>query len=90
MENLAELYRINAANLRLRQHLPTELSHYSSETWDFEYNYPWGFKELMGIANRGDYDLKQHQEHSKKDLSYFDEETKEKVIPFVIEPSLGL
>ncbi|MFH1751073.1 MAG: glycine--tRNA ligase [Candidatus Micrarchaeota archaeon] len=81
---------IKAANLRLREHVKAELSHYSLETWDLEYRYPWGWKELAGIANRGDFDLRQHMLESKKDLSFFDEATKFKVIPFVIEPSFGL
>ncbi|MBU1197247.1 glycine--tRNA ligase [Candidatus Micrarchaeota archaeon] len=81
---------LDPAHLRLRQHVSAELSHYSSETWDVEYRYPWGWKELLGVANRGDFDLKQHQEHSKKDLSFFVDETKQKVIPHVIEPSWGL
>lgn len=81
---------IRKEKLRLREHVRAELSHYSSETWDLEYKYPWGWKELAGIANRGDFDLKQHMLESKKDLTYFDEETKSKVIPFVIEPSFGL
>jgi glycyl-tRNA synthetase len=77
-------------NMRVRQHVPTELSHYSTETWDLEYNYPWGWKELQGIANRTDFDLKQHAKFSGKDLSYFDVATGEKVIPYVIEPSTGV
>ncbi len=81
---------IKKQNLRLRQHLRTELSHYSTETWDVEYNYPWGWKELQGIANRTDFDLNQHMKFSKTDLTYFDEETKEKFVPYVIEPSFGL
>ncbi|MBI5035866.1 glycine--tRNA ligase [Candidatus Micrarchaeota archaeon] len=77
--------------LRLRQHVSTELSHYSKETWDVEYNYPeWGWKELQGTANRTDFDLKQHSKESGKDMSVFDEATKEKVTPHVIEPSFGL
>ncbi len=81
---------INPANLRLREHVKTELSHYSAETWDIEYNYPWGWKELQGIANRTDFDLKAHMKESGEDLSYFDEESKERVVPHVIEPSIGL
>ncbi|MBI5636163.1 glycine--tRNA ligase [Candidatus Micrarchaeota archaeon] len=81
---------INKSKLRLRAHTKDELSHYSSETWDVEYEFPWGFKELMGIANRTDFDLREHSTHSGKDLSIFDEATKEKVTPFVIEPSIGL
>lgn len=81
---------IKKENLRIRQHTKTELSHYSLETWDIEYNYPWGWKELVGIANRTDFDLKQHAAYSKADLTYFDEATKEKIVPHVIEPSFGL
>ncbi|MEK6826672.1 MAG: His/Gly/Thr/Pro-type tRNA ligase C-terminal domain-containing protein, partial [Nanoarchaeota archaeon] len=74
-----------------RQHLKDELSHYSTDTWDLEYNFPFGWKELLGVADRGDYDLKQHMEYSKKDLSLFDDESKKKIIPHVIaEPSLGV
>jgi len=81
---------IKKENLRLRQHTKDEISHYSSETWDIEYKYPWGWKELTGLANRGDFDLKQHMKFSGKDLSLFDEEKKERIVPFVIEPSFGL
>jgi len=81
---------IKKDNMRLRQHTKTELSHYSLETWDIEYNYSWGWKELVGIANRTDFDLKQHMNFSKSDLNYFDEEAKEKIVPHVIEPSFGL
>lgn len=78
-------------NFRIRQHLPTEKSHYAVDTWDIEYNFPFGWKELQGIANRGDFDLKQHMLHSKTDLSLFDEETQKKVIPHVVaEPALGV
>lgn len=76
---------------RIRQHLQKEISHYASDTWDLEYEFPFGWKELEGISNRTDFDLKQHIKHSKKDLSLFDEETKQKIIPHVIaEPSLGV
>jgi len=82
---------ITPKNLRLREHKNEELSHYSSATVDIEYNYDIGWKELMGIADRTDFDLKQHSEYSKKDLSYFDEATKERVIPHVVaEPSCGV
>ncbi len=81
----------NMKKFRLRQHVSTEKSHYAVDTWDLEYNFPFGWKELQGIANRGDYDLKQHQETSKKELSYFDQESKEKVLPHVVaEPSQGV
>ncbi len=81
---------LNPERLRLRQHVHDELSHYSRETWDVEYNYPqWGWKELMGVANRGDYDLNAHAKHSGKNFSIFEEETKKRITPHVIEPSLG-
>lgn len=81
---------INKENLRIREHGKDELSHYSNKTIDFEYNFPWGFGELMGIASRTDYDLKRHIEYSKVDLNYFDPYDQKKVIPYVIEPSLGV
>ncbi len=93
---LAEVFRfftsygINAENLRLREHLKEELSHYSAGTFDFEYRFSFGWKEVHGMANRTDFDLSQHIKFSKKDLSVFDEETKKKVVPHVIEPSQGL
>jgi len=65
------------------------LAHYAKRTADIEYLFPMGWSELEGIANRTDYDLKQHAEYSGKALEYFDEETKEKIIPYVIEPSAG-
>lgn len=78
-------------HFRARQHCKDELAHYSSDCWDLEYHFPWGWKELQGIADRSNYDLTQHSEHSKKDLSIFDEETKKKVLPEVVaEPSLGV
>ena len=77
--------------LRLRQHVPEELSHYSRETWDVEFDYPeWGWKELMGVADRGDFDLSQHEKHSGKDFHLFDEKLGKKILPRVVEPSLGL
>ncbi len=75
--------------LRLRAHSKDELSHYSKGTSDVEYLFPFGWSELEGIANRGDFDLTQHQKFSGRDLSYFDEETKERYLPYVIEPSAG-
>ena len=81
----------NPAHLRIRQHLSDEKSHYAIDTWDLEFKFPFGWKELQGIANRGDFDLQQHIKASGKDLSYFDEETKTKVVPHVIaEPSMGV
>jgi len=76
-------------NLRLRDHEPEELSHYSKATTDFEFVFPFGWGELWGIADRTDFDLTQHTQHSGKSLEYFDQETGEKYIPYVIEPSLG-
>lgn len=76
-------------NLRLRDHDAEELSHYSNATTDFEFLFPFGWGELWGIADRTDFDLTQHQEHSTKSMEYFDQETGEKFIPYVIEPSLG-
>lgn len=82
---------VKKENLRVRQHNKKELAHYSSDCWDLEYNFSFGFKEVEGIADRADYDLQQHIKHSKKDLSLFDEETKEKIVPYVVaEPSLGV
>lgn len=81
----------NPENFRVRQHLENELAHYSSDCWDLEYNYPFGWKELQGVADRSDYDLTKHIDHSKKDLSLYDEESKKKIVPHVIaEPSLGV
>ena len=77
-------------NLRLRDHDPEELCFYSKATTDFEFLFPFGWGELWGIADRTDYDLTQHQNTSGKDLSYFDQETNEHYIPYVIEPSLGV
>ena len=77
-------------NLRYRDHSKEELSFYSKATTDIEYNYPMGWGELWGIADRTDYDLSVHMEHSKTDLRYLDPETNEKYIPYVIEPSVGL
>ncbi len=82
--------KVNKENLRVREHVSTELSHYSSATFDIDYKFPFGFKEIHGMANRGQYDLTQHIKESNANLYYFDDETKEKVIPRVIEPSQGL
>ena len=75
--------------MRLRDHSAEELSFYSKATTDIEFLFPFGWGELWGIADRTDYDLKQHQTHSGKSLDYFDPETNERYIPYVIEPSLG-
>ena len=76
-------------NLRLRDHDPEELCFYSKATTDFEYLFPFGWGELWGIADRTDYDLSQHQKFSGESMEYFDSETNEHFIPYVIEPSLG-
>jgi glycyl-tRNA synthetase len=83
-------YGIRADNLRLREHDREELAHYAKRTADIEYRFPIGWSELAGIANRTDFDLKQHAKWSGKSLTYFDEERKEHVVPFVIEPSAGV
>ncbi len=76
-------------NLRLRDHEKEELSHYSNATTDFEFLFPFGWGELWGVADRTDFDLKAHQTHSGERMEYFDQESNEKYIPYVIEPSLG-
>ncbi len=82
---------IPTTRLRLRQHTSDELSHYSRETWDVEYDFPgMGWKELMGVADRGEYDLKAHAKKSGKEFGVFDDQAKQKITPFVIEPSLGV
>ena len=81
----------NPENFRIRQHKKDELAHYSSDCWDLEYNFPFGWKELEGIADRKDYDLSQHEKFSGKDLKIFDEESREKILPSVVcEPSIGV
>jgi len=80
---------IKEESLRIRDHSPEELSHYSKATTDLEFLFPFGWGELWGIADRTDFDLKQHQEHSGEDMSYFDPVTNERYIPYCIEPSLG-
>ena len=76
--------------IRLRDHSPEELCFYSKATTDFEFLFPFGWGELWGVADRTDYDLTQHQNVSKKDITYFDSETGEKYVPYVVEPSLGV
>jgi glycyl-tRNA synthetase len=78
-------------SLRFRDHEPAELAFYSKATTDIEYNFPTiGWGEILGVADRTDYDLKRHMDYSKEDLSYLDPETNEKYVPYVIEPSMGL
>ena len=82
---------IEESKLRLRQHEADELSHYAKNTYDVEYDFPgMGWSELEGIANRTDFDLKAHAQHSGQDLSYFDPESEERYVPYVIEPSAGV
>lgn len=80
---------LTASNVRFRDHEKEELSFYSKATSDIEYLYPFGWGELWGLADRTDYDLSRHMEHSKKSLEYLDPETNEKYIPYTIEPSVG-
>ncbi len=82
---------VRAENLRLREHIKDELAHYASACFDIEYNFPFGWKEIHGNAARTDFDLTQHQKVSGKSMEIFDEETKEKVIPYVAsEPAQGV
>jgi glycyl-tRNA synthetase len=83
-------YGIKSEHLHLREHDRKELSHYSKRTIDVEFDFPFGRKELEGIANRTDFDLKAHAKKSGKDLEYFDEQTREKYIPYCIESSAGV
>ena len=80
---------IPADMLRIREHAKDELSHYSAGTSDIEFLFPWGWGELEGIAQRTDYDLKQHAEHSRQKLEYFDQSTNERYVPYVVEPAAG-
>jgi glycyl-tRNA synthetase len=82
-------FGIRGDMLRLRAHDPAELAHYARATVDVEYAFPFGWGELEGIANRGDYDLRQHEAHSGEELRYFDDETREHIRPEVVEPSAG-
>ena len=81
---------IKRENLRLRPHTKEELAHYARDCSDIDYQFPMGWSELEGIANRGNFDLAQHADNSGKNLDYFDEETKEHFIPYIIEPSAGV
>ncbi len=85
-----KLLGLKEENLRYRDHSKEELSFYSKATTDIEYKFPFGWGELWGIADRTDYDLGVHMEHSKEDLRYLDPETNEKYLPYVIEPSVGV
>jgi glycyl-tRNA synthetase len=81
---------IKRENLRLRPHTQGELAHYARKCYDIDYLFPMGWAELEGIANRGDFDLVQHARYSGKSLTYFDEETNQHVVPYIIEPSAGV
>ncbi len=81
---------LSKEHLHLREHEQDELAHYADSCSDIEYDFPFGRAELEGIANRTDYDLKRHAEYSGKDLTYFDDKTRERYIPYVIEPSAGV
>jgi glycyl-tRNA synthetase len=81
---------VRRAQLRLRPHTDEELSHYSSGTYDVEYLFPFGWGELEGIADRTDFDLRQHSQHSGRDLSYFDPVTNERFLPYVVETAVGV
>jgi glycyl-tRNA synthetase len=85
-----ERYGLRRENLRMREHEKEELAHYAKRTVDIEYRFPIGWSELMGIANRTDFDLKQHAKWSGKSLTYFDEERKEHIVPYVVEPAAGV
>ncbi|MDY0278628.1 MAG: glycine--tRNA ligase, partial [Acholeplasma sp.] len=81
---------LESNNLRFDDHKPEALSHYSNATTDIQFQFPWGFDELWGIASRTNFDLTAHQKHSGEDLTYLDPETNERYIPYVIEPSVGV
>ena len=81
---------IKKENLRFREHQENELAHYAKRAIDIEYKFPWGWDEIEGIHDRGDWDLSNHSKHSGQDLSYFDEQTKKKFIPHIIETSAGV
>jgi glycyl-tRNA synthetase len=81
---------LKSSKLHLRNHEKDELAHYARACADIEYEFPFGTSELEGVANRTDYDLTQHQKFSGKDMAYFDDQTKERYIPYVIEPSGGV
>ena len=82
-------YGITERLLRFHEHAPEDLSHYSSQTWDIEFFFPWGWGELEGIANRTDYDLYAHSKHAGVQLEYFDQASGERYTPYVIEPAAG-
>jgi glycyl-tRNA synthetase len=91
MRRWIESIGLNPDRVRVREHAKEELSHYSNRTIDYEYDFPgMGWKELYGLANRTDFDLSRHQEHSGEDLTYFDQESGSRYLPHVIEPTFGV
>lgn len=90
MKKFAELIGLDSERIRVREHTEEELSHYSKRTVDLEFETPFGWKEMFGLAYRTDYDLRNHAEQSGKDLRYMDPETNEKFFPHVVEPTFGL
>jgi glycyl-tRNA synthetase len=88
--NYYEKLGIRKDQLRFHQHGPDELAHYAKDAFDIEFNFPMGWQELEGIHSRTDFDLSRHAEYSRKDLSYLDDESKERYLPYVIETSAGL
>ena len=84
-----ERYGVTPARLRLREHAPDELAHYAKKAIDVEYRFPFGWKELEGVHNRGDFDLSRHCEASGEKLEYFDQATDEHVIPWIVETAAG-
>ncbi|MDD5012212.1 MAG: glycine--tRNA ligase [Candidatus Nanoarchaeia archaeon] len=89
-EQIIWFQKLGLNEIKIREHTKDELSHYSSATFDIDYEYPFGSKEVAGIANRGQYDLTQHQKESKQNMEIFDEKYKKKVLPRVIEPTFGI
>ncbi|HCY05747.1 MAG TPA: glycine--tRNA ligase, partial [Erysipelotrichaceae bacterium] len=90
MDWILSLNNNNPENLRFRDHTPEELSFYSVGTCDIEYKFPFGWGEIWGIADRTDYDLKQHMKHSKVNMEYIDPITNERYVPYCVEPSVGV
>ena len=89
-EQIKWFYSLGLKEIKIREHTKDELSHYSSATFDIDYMYPFGSLEVAANANRGQYDLKQHEKESKEEMAIFDESTKTKIIPRVIEPTFGM
>ena len=90
VEQVLWFHSLGLNEIKIREHTKDELSHYSSATFDIDYEYPFGSKEVAGNANRGQYDLTQHQKESKQKIEIFDEQTQKKILPKVIEPTFGM